>query len=83
VCGVCPGVDWDRVLYLHSRYPGVIWPQLGLHPWWIVRFRESNNNNMNSNVINDNPFLKTLSDLRNMLENVLQLYGNVGVGKIY
>ena len=35
VCGVSCGLDWYRVESIHSRYPGLISPQFGVHPWYI------------------------------------------------
>jgi TatD DNase family protein len=43
-CGVtrcvvngCWPRDWARVLELAAAHPGVVIPQLGLHPWWVGR----------------------------------------------
>lgn len=38
ICGVRPGEDWDRVQLLYEKYPAVIVPQFGLHPWWIQEY---------------------------------------------
>jgi TatD DNase family protein len=29
--------DWPRVLQLAQQFPGIVLPQLGLHPWWVAR----------------------------------------------
>jgi len=34
VNGCCQD-DWERVISLSVKYPGVVIPQLGLHPWWV------------------------------------------------
>lgn len=33
----CWPEDWSKVLQLARAHPGVILPQLGLHPWWVAR----------------------------------------------
>ena len=41
VCGVCPGDDWRKVERLIDAYPQHVVPHFGLHPWWITRMTES------------------------------------------
>ena len=43
VCGVCPGDDWDRVAELARRFPTVVVPSYGLHPWWIIEHYGTDN----------------------------------------
>jgi Tat protein secretion system quality control protein TatD with DNase activity len=35
ICGTCPGDDWNKVADLYTKYPNIIIPNFGLHPWWI------------------------------------------------
>jgi TatD DNase family protein len=37
VCGTSPGNDWQRIMQLYERYPTLIIPNFGLHPWWIEK----------------------------------------------
>lgn len=38
VCGTCPAEDWIRINHLAADYPTSIYPNYGLHPWWIEKF---------------------------------------------
>eukprot|EP01040_Poterioochromonas_malhamensis_P015773 gene15773-17716_t len=38
VCGTCPTEDWIRINHLAADYPTSIYPNYGLHPWWIEKY---------------------------------------------
>ena len=58
VCGIEPGTDWTYVHDLSLRYPGIVIPQYGLHPWRIEhyfnRIAATGLNNINSTSTSTN-----------------------------
>lgn len=72
-CAVCPGTDWEKLIEIFKEYPRNVLPQFGLHPWYINKYY-----NLQDNTIIDG---EKLMQLRLEFLNILEEFPNCGIGE--
>lgn len=78
-CSVCPGEDWERLQETHAQYPNRIYPQYGLHPWYITKALVPDSADSVQFGLSS-PTL-SLEEFSSALEDVVRRFPQCGVGE--